>query len=94
MPLSIPGRLIGVGWSAPCVLRHLRTPKAIIRASKKLFPGEVVEMEFILPDGQKVHLTGAVDLEPSQDGWSLSLIEFGAGYQELRDTLTLTERAE
>jgi len=83
---------MGVGWSAPCVLIHLRSTNVVIRTSEKLNPGEVIEMEFDIAADQTVRLMGAVKLEPSGPDWAIALIEHCEGYQELRESLTLIER--
>jgi hypothetical protein len=83
---------MGVGWSAACVLVHLRPTNVVIRTDEKLVPGEVVEMEFLSEDGPAVRLMGAVELEPNGPDWTIALIEQCEGYQELRESLTLIER--
>jgi len=92
MPISLPGRISGLGWSGPCTLVHVRSTTVVIQTEGDLSPGEVVEMEFFVSRKRTISLMGAVRLERSGLGWTIALIEQCDEYREFRESLTLIEK--
>jgi len=92
VPVAIHAQLIGVGWQAPCVVRHIRTAYLVVHTEQVLSPGDVIRVTFEDSDRTPIDLLGAVDLEPGREGVRIYLIEDCASYRDFRENLTLVER--